>query len=137
MWWKPSSRPFSKKSKLSIVLDQVYNFIVCFYCMSELRTTIYTETKMLTSSFYLMQLVSLTHFLHEFWRKIFLIYIQLTDQISLSCYLCFLRYWTRFIVIICFPTEDVINFSFLIKPFSYITKKSGQKFKFLKNEKSV
>ena len=66
MWWKTSSRPFSKKSKLSIVLDQVYNFIVCFYCMSELRTTIYTETKMLTSSFYLMQLVSLTHFLHEF-----------------------------------------------------------------------
>ena len=29
-----------------------------------------------------------------------------------------------------------INLSFLIKPFFYITKKSGQKRKYLKNEKS-
>ena len=43
------------------------------------------------------------------------------------------------IVLICFPVYDVINFEinlgFLIKPFSY-TKKSGQKFKNLNNEKS-
>ena len=29
-----------------------------------------------------------------------------------------------------------INISFVMKPFSYITKKSGQKCKYLKNKKS-
>ena len=44
------------------------------------------------------------------------------------------------IVIVCYPVCDVINFeiylSFLTKPFSYMTKYSEQKFKYLKNEKS-
>ena len=44
------------------------------------------------------------------------------------------------ISIVCFPCCDVvsfeINFIFLIKPFSYMTKKSRQKFKYLENEKS-
>ena len=44
------------------------------------------------------------------------------------------------IIIVCYPVCDVTNFhiyfSFLIKPFSYMTKKSEQKFKYLKNEKS-
>ena len=43
------------------------------------------------------------------------------------------------IVIICCPDSDTINFeindSYLIKLF-YITKKSGQKWKYLKNKKS-
>ena len=45
------------------------------------------------------------------------------------------------IVIICYPVCDIIYFeikhNFLIKTFSYITKKSGQKFKNLENEKNV
>ena len=44
------------------------------------------------------------------------------------------------IVIVCYPVRHVINFetylSLLIKPFSYMTKKSEQKFRYLKNEKS-
>ena len=44
------------------------------------------------------------------------------------------------IVIICFLDYDVINFeinlSFLVKQFFFVTIKSGQKFKYLKNEKS-
>ena len=40
---------------------------------------------------------------------------------------------------VCFPGCDVINFeinlTFLIKPFLYTTKKSGQKFKYFDNEK--
>ena len=44
-----------------------------------------------------------------------------------------------FIVVICFPVYDVVNFeinlSFLIKPIFYMAKKSGQKFKYLKSEK--
>ena len=46
----------------------------------------------------------------------------------------------RCIATVCFPGCDVINFEnnliFLIKPFSYITKKSIQKFKYLENENS-
>ena len=45
-----------------------------------------------------------------------------------------------FIVIVCVSVFEIINFeiylSFLIKWFSYITKKSGQKRKYLQNEKS-
>ena len=44
------------------------------------------------------------------------------------------------IVIICCPVCDVINFEinhgFLIKPFFYTAKKSGQKCKYRKNEKN-
>ena len=44
------------------------------------------------------------------------------------------------IIIICYIVYDVtkfeINFSFLIKPFPYINKKSAQKYKYLKNKKS-
>ena len=39
-----------------------------------------------------------------------------------------------YIVIICFSINDVIGF--LIKPFCYVTTKSGQKFKYLLNKKS-
>ena len=44
------------------------------------------------------------------------------------------------IVTIYFPVDGVMNFKinriFLIKPFSYVTKKLGQTFEYLKNEKS-
>ena len=44
------------------------------------------------------------------------------------------------IAIICQPSCDVIDFEinliFQIKAFSYMTKKSRQKFKYLENEKS-
>ena len=44
------------------------------------------------------------------------------------------------IVIACFPVYDVKDFevilSFLIKPFSYMTKKIKTKFKYLPNEKN-
>ena len=49
-----------------------------------------------------------------------MIYILLTDQISLSDCLCFLKY-----LAICHPVRDVMNFeiyfSFFIKPFFYTT----------------
>ena len=44
------------------------------------------------------------------------------------------------IVIVCYPVCDVMNFEinrdFPIKPFSYLTKNSEQKLKWLKNERS-
>ena len=45
-----------------------------------------------------------------------------------------------YIIIVCFPGCDAINFEitliFLIKPFFCMTKNSRQKFKYLENEKS-
>ena len=45
------------------------------------------------------------------------------------------------IVIICFPVCDIMNFefffSFFKKLFSYVTKKSEQKFEYLKNKKNL
>ena len=45
------------------------------------------------------------------------------------------------VALICWPVGDSINFgiNFMLpmKPFSYMTKKSGQKFKSLKNEKKL
>ena len=45
-----------------------------------------------------------------------------------------------YIVIVCYPVCDIINFetcfSFLIKSFSYMTKNSEQKLKYLQNKKS-
>ena len=65
-----------------------------------------------------MELVSLPHFLHYFWRKMFLL-------------LNFIN-WP--------PGCDVMNFEispiFLMKLFFYMTKKLKQKFKYLENEKS-
>ena len=44
-----------------------------------------------------------------------------------------------YIAIICFPVDDVMNFkinlNFFIKLLFYITKKSGQEFKYFKNER--
>ena len=66
-------------------------------------------------------IVSLQDFLNDFFKKIFLHYILLTDQISLSdCLLEILG--SMCIAIICFPSCDIINFEinhiFLIRLFS-------------------
>ena len=112
------------------------------------------KTKMLTICFYFIQsffwkrkksleLASLPHFLHKFWRIIF-------------CKLCSIN-WFNFIawlslllqkldnniciVIICCPDCDAMYFgitlNLLIQPFFYIIKKSRQKYKYLKNKKDL
>ena len=85
--------------------------------------------------------VSPLHFVLDFSRKIFLIsyYINWLDflvwlplLLQISANVC--------IVIVCYPVFDVINFeayiSFLIEPFSYMTKNSEQILKYLNNKKS-
>ena len=66
--------------------------------------------------------------------------VPLTDQISLPDCLYLLRYFSICAVpLIISPDCAVINFEinliFLIKPFSYMTEKSRQKFKYLEDEK--
>ena len=78
---------------------------------------------------------------NSFQEKCFSCYILLTDQISLSDYLYFLRYWAIWcIAIVCFPGCDVISFEinliFSIKPFFYIAKNLRQNFKYLRAKRA-
>ena len=74
-----------------------------------------------------------------FEEKYFSRYILFSDQFSLNDYLYFFEVLDNTSIVSC-PACDVMNFqinnSFLIKPFFYLIKKSAQKCKYLKNEKS-
>ena len=117
----------------------------------------YIEIKVHTTCFYLfvftfykafkktkggLELVSLSHFLHDFWRKSFVTLYSINWPnfiVRLTLLLGILG--NMYIIIVCFPGCDVIDFEINlnvpIKPFSHMTnKKSGQKLKYLKNEKS-
>ena len=49
-----------------------------------------------------LELVSLPHYLYNFWKKIYLSsYILFVDQVSLSDYLYFVRYWAMSVAIVC------------------------------------
>ena len=70
---------------------------------------------------------------HDFWRKSFLkLYSINWPSFKFAWLLLVLEMLGNIcIVIICFPVCEVMNFeinlSILIKPFSYMTKKSGPK----------
>lgn len=76
-------------------------------------------------------LVSVPHFLYGFWEKYLSSYILLTDQISSSGCLFFLRHWIMCFVIIsclvCHVIDPEIDHNFLVKPFFKLTQNSGQK----------
>ena len=128
------------------------NNLKCYKCLvcSSRGLPKYIKTKMLTTSFYLIEsffkkireLVSFPHFLHGYWRKIFftLYFINWTNFIA----------WLPFpleilgnmcTVLICCSVCDAIKFeanlSFLIEPFFYITKKSGQKCIYISRTKEL
>ena len=80
------------------------------------------------------------HFMYDFSRKLFLMLYSFNwPNFLLWLPLLFEVLDNLCIVIICFPVFDVINFeiyhNFLIKLFSYVTKKSGQKFKYIEDDK--
>ena len=90
-----------------------------------------------------LELVSLPHVLHDFRRKIFLTlyFSNRPDQIySPDCLASPEIMGNMCIVIICCPVYDVANFeinrNLPIESHFYITKKSGQNCKYLKNKKS-
>ena len=86
----------------------------------------------------ILGVVSLPHFVDDFSRKMFLMLYSVNWPNSLPLLLEILL--NMRIAIVYEPGSDVINFEinliFLIKPFSYMTKKSREKFKYLANEKS-
>ena len=80
-------------------------------------------------------------FLHDFWRKMFLT-LHFIKWPNFNTWLPILLeiLGNKGILIICCPVFNVINFEIylglFIKPFFNITKKSWQKCKYLKKEKS-
>ena len=106
---------------------------------------IYIKSKLLDTWFYLiesffqktkryLELVFLPHFLHDFWRKVFLTLYSINWlNYIVWLYLIIEILGNICIVIGCYPACDVINFrinfSFLIKSFSFMTKNVGQKCK--------
>ena len=121
----------------------------CFYCylwkyfipFSRVSIVDFEQVNFSWDTAYLRsETVSLPHFLHDFWRKLF----PTLYFINWSNFIVWLHYsWEigqTCIVIIRCPVSDDINFennlNFLAKPFFYITKKSGQKCKYFKNETS-
>ena len=111
-------RPFYKKSKL---IKSPKCYTVRFYYMSLLLPCI--------KLYKALDLVSLHHFLHEFWRKIFLTLYSVNWPNFIDWLLLFLELLGSMCVVMCYPVCDVKNFEinicFIIK-FFYMTKKSGQ-----------
>ena len=112
-------RSFYKKSKLSISLDQqsktslilyllfvhveVYQNILTLRCLA-LGFTLYIKKRD-------MALVPLLHFLHEFWRKLFLMLCSINCPYLISWLLLPLEILGNMCIgIICCPVCDVINF---------------------------
>ena len=89
-----------------------------------------------------LDLVSLPYFLHDVWRRKFIITLYLINWPNFTAWLLLFLdvLGDMCIAIVCCPLCTVIHFeinlSLLIKQFSYMIKKSGQKCKYLKNEKS-
>ena len=76
-----------------------------------------------------LELVSLPHFNHDFWKEVFitLYFINWPNFIAwLPSFLEILG--NRCIIIICSPICDVMNFEITIKLSFYITRKSGEIF---------
>ena len=134
-----SSKPFFKN--LIIFLHQ--KFLVCLCCISKSRTTkinwnqgpdhlLLTHIIPFWKTKGVFELVSLSHALHHFWRKLFFkVYsINWPNFIaSLSLLLEILQY-VHF-NFFCFRVDGFMNFeinlSSLIKAFSYLTKKVNMK----------
>ena len=83
-----------------------------------------------------LELVSLPHFLHNFWRKMFL----LIYSINWPGFIVWLSLLREKLGNMCNYNCNVMNFEmnliFLIKSFFNMTKKSRQKFNYLDNKKS-
>ena len=84
-------RPFSIKSKLYLWINRVKFFTICFYCMpsSELSKIIGNKPQT-------------THYIIISEVKHLSCCILLTDQISLSGCLYFMRYWATYVLLISF-----------------------------------
>ena len=128
-----------RKSKLGLSLDinRLRFYAVCFIVCLSRRLSKYIEKKMLTTCFYLEKrrpLVSMRDFLHDFSKFYFLRYILLTDQFSLPDWLYVAQYlycnWLFTLVV------SSLTLAFWSSGFPSRPKQSGQKSNYLKNKTS-
>ena len=87
-------------------------------------------------------LVSPTHFVYDFSRKLFPTLYSINWPNFIVWLLLLLEILGNMCIgIVCFPGCNVMKFEtkliFLIKPFFYMNKKSALKFNYLENEKSL
>ena len=85
-------------------------YIVCLYCMLSWVLSKYIAfIYILTNCFYLiwsflkltkrgLELVSLHHFLHDFWIKMFLVLYSIKCKISLPGWFYFVRHWAIYVL---------------------------------------
>ena len=128
---KTSSRPlFEVKASGLHILVSIYFDSLNLACNKRklYKTINYWPRDMLNFNFFEKGLgIVSTQFAHDFSKKLpnSIAWLPLILEIMSN----------MFIVIVCFPGFDVINFEinliFLIKPFLCRTKKSSQKFKYL------
>ena len=123
-------RSFSKKSKLSISLDQQSEILNSFlFCVqikvhkNILKSRCITLSLILCNAFSKkrgLELASLPHFLFDFWRKTFLFFhLLVTHQISLSGCLYFMRYWAIWLLRLF--VNQVVTWQILKLALSFIT----------------
>ena len=145
---KTVPRPISKKSKLSISLDQQFKalcFVFIVYQDKDYRNTLklscrphaFTSYKALKKKGGLV-LVSQHHFLHDSQRNYFPCYILSPDNVSLSGCLYFVRY--RAIFVLQLFANQVVTSQILklihLSNQTVFSKTSRQRFKYLENKKS-
>ena len=100
-----------------------------------------------------LEVVSLPHFLHKFWRKIFLLLNSINSSnfivwlpllceilcVTCVCYMCVICGYMC-VTIVCKPCSKVMNFEvkliFLIKPLFLHDQNVVTKLKYLEDEKS-
>ena len=109
---------------------------VCFYCISKLRTIkiywnksgdhlLLPQIKPFWKMKRGLEVVSLSHFLHKFWRKLFLTLYSINCPNFIIWLLLLHEMLNNMcIVVVCFLVFDMINFEinlrFLVKPFSHM-----------------
>ena len=139
-----SPRPFYKKQNWEHLLVNSQKCYKCysFNCMYKSKLPDYIKINVPTTCFYLKRPGdSLSAYSFRLTFCMILMLYSINWPNFIACLFLLLEILgNTCIVIICNPVCDVINFeislSFLIKPFSYLTKKSGQKCKYLEKEKT-
>ena len=144
---KLDSQPFIKNQNNRWTVWKAINFV--FILCPSRGLLKYIKTKVLATYFYFIQILIETFlpytslsktFSAFFWVVIFLTLYFIKDAINWPNFIAWLSSFNEIlgnicIINICWKVCE-INHNFLIKPGFYITKRSEQKFKYLKKEKT-
>ena len=137
--------PFLKNQDWAYLwINSLEFYTPSFYCMPSWGLLKYIETKLqaclclIWSSFKKQKEVWMSHFLHDFWRKMFLCYINWPNFIVWVPFLC--EILGNMCVTVYLPGCGIINFEinflFLIKPLFLYDQKVMIKFKYFEKGKS-